>query len=63
MVEMIIIYFEIIDNEFGGDKYFFDGYFDNFIEAQRFMTENRSAGNVIKIVGGGWRTTDHPYNR
>ena len=60
---MIIIYFEIIDNEYGGDKYFFDDYFDNFIEAQRFMTENRSVGNVIKIVGGGWRTTDHPYNR
>ena len=42
-------YFNIIDNEFGG-QYDYEGYFDDHFEADRFITENEAVGNVITMV-------------
>ena len=38
-------YFNIIDNEFGG-QYDYEGYFDDHFEADKFIRENEAAGNV-----------------
>ena len=42
-------YFNIIDNEYGG-QYDYEGYFDDHFEADRFITENEAVGNVITMV-------------
>lgn len=46
---MLKYYFHIIDNEFN-DEYDYEGYFEDHMEADRFITENENAGNVITIV-------------
>ena len=42
-------YFNIVDNEFGG-QYDYEGYFDDHFEAEKFISENEAAGNVITII-------------
>lgn len=42
-------YFNIIDNEFGG-QYDYEGYFDDHCEANKFIRENEAVGNVITII-------------
>lgn len=42
-------YFNIIDNEYGG-QYDYEGYFDDHFEADRFITENEAVGNVVTMV-------------
>ena len=42
-------YFNIIDNEFGG-QYDYEDYFDDHFEADKFIRENEAAGNVITII-------------
>ena len=44
-------HFHIIDRECGiVNEYDFDGYFDDHMEADRFITENEQAGNTIIMV-------------
>ena len=42
-------YFNIIDNEFGG-QYDYESYFDDHFEADKFISENEEAGNVVTII-------------
>lgn len=42
-------YFNIIDNEFGG-QYDYEGYFGDHFEADKFIRENEEAGNVVTII-------------
>lgn len=42
-------YFNIIDNEYGG-QYDYEGYFDDHFEADRFITENEAVGNIVTMV-------------
>ena len=42
-------YFNIIDNEFGG-QYDYEGYFDDHFEADKFIRENEAVGNVVTII-------------
>lgn len=42
-------YFHIIDNEFS-DEYDFIGYFNNHMEADKFIHENEAVGNVVTIL-------------
>ena len=42
-------YFNIIDNEFGG-QHDYEGYFDDHFEADKFICENEAAGNIITII-------------
>ena len=42
-------YFNIIDNEYGG-QYDYEGYFDDHFEADRVITENEAVGNVVTMV-------------
>lgn len=42
-------YFNIIDNEFGG-QYDYEGYFDDHFEAEKFIRENEEVGNVVTII-------------
>ena len=42
-------YFNIIDNEFGG-QYNYEGYFDDHFEADKFIRENEAVGNVVTMV-------------
>lgn len=42
-------YFHIIDNEFN-DEYDFQGYFEDHFEADKFITENENAGNLVGMV-------------
>ncbi len=42
-------YFNIIDNEFGG-QYDYIGYFDDHFEADKFIRENEAVGNVVTIL-------------
>ena len=42
-------YFNIIDNEFGG-QYDYEGYFDDYFEADKFIRENKAVGNVVTII-------------
>lgn len=42
-------YFHIIDREFD-DEYDYQGYFDDHMEADRFITDNERAGNTIVMV-------------
>lgn len=42
-------YFNIIDNEYGG-QYDYEGYFDDHFEADRFITENEAVGNVVTMI-------------
>ena len=46
---MFKYYFNIIDNEFGGE-YDYEGYFDSHMEADKFIQETESAGNVVTII-------------
>lgn len=46
---MFKYYFNIIDNEFGGE-YDYEGYFDSHMEADQFIQENEAAGNVVTII-------------
>ena len=46
---MIIIKFSVIDVEFDC-SYIHTGEFDNYLEAQRFMNENRAVGNEIHVL-------------
>ena len=42
-------YFNIIDNEFGG-QYHYDGYLDDHFEADKFIRENEAVGNIVTII-------------
>lgn len=42
-------YFHIIDNELN-DEYDFQGYFEDHMEADKFITENENAGNFVGLV-------------
>lgn len=42
-------YFNIIDNEFGG-QYDYEGYFSDHFEADKFIRENEAVGNVVTII-------------
>lgn len=42
-------YFHIIDNEYN-DEYDFEGYFEDHMVADRFITENENVGNVVGLV-------------
>ena len=42
-------YFNIIDNEFGG-QYDYEGYFDDHFEADKVICENETVGNVVTII-------------
>lgn len=42
-------FFYIIDNEFN-DEYFYEGYFEDHFEADKFIRENEEAGNEVEIV-------------
>ena len=42
-------YFHIIDNEVN-DEYDFEGYFEDHMVADRFITENENVGNVVGLV-------------
>ena len=42
-------HFHIIDREFD-DKYDYQGYFDDHMEADRFITDNERVGNTIVMV-------------
>ena len=46
---MFKYYFNIIDNEFGGE-YDYEGYFDSHMEAAKFIQENEAVGNVVTII-------------
>lgn len=46
---MFKYYFNIIDNEFGGE-YDYEGYFDDYMEADKFIQENEAAGNVVTLI-------------
>lgn len=41
--------FHIIDNEYN-DEYDFQGYFEDHMIADRFITENENVGNVLIMV-------------
>jgi hypothetical protein len=42
-------YFNIIDNEYG-NQYDYEGYFDDHFEADKFIQENETVGNVVTII-------------
>ncbi len=42
-------HFHIIDREFD-DEYDYQGYFDDHMEADRFITDNERVGNTIVMV-------------
>lgn len=57
----IEVNFIITDNEIlKGETNSYTGYFDNFVEAQRFMEENREVGNVIHPTSYT-RTNSRPH--
>lgn len=42
-------YFHIIDNEFNSE-YDYQGYFDDHMEADKFITENERVGNEVIMI-------------
>lgn len=46
---MFKYYFNIIDNEIG-DQYNYEGYFNDHMEADKFIQENEAVGNVITLI-------------
>ena len=49
MSKMYKYFFYIIDNEFN-DEYFYEGYFEDHFEADKFIRENEAEGNVVEMV-------------
>lgn len=55
------ITFSITDNEIlNGETYGYTGYFNDFVEAQRFINENKEVGNVIHTTSYT-RTNNRPH--
>ena len=53
--------FIITDNEIlNGETYNYTGYFNNFVEIQRFINENKEVGNVIHTTSY-IRTNSRPH--
>ena len=46
---MLKYYFHIIDKEFNSE-YDYEGYFTDHFEADRFITENETVGNILTMV-------------
>lgn len=60
---MFKYYFYIIDNEFN-DEYFYEGYFEDHFEADKFIRENEDAGNTVTMVAPFYHTVsaeEFPY--
>ena len=47
-IHEVIFYIDPL--EFGGNSYFFHGFFFNMLEVQEFIRENRKAGNIIRAI-------------
>ena len=55
---MVKVYrFFVVDSEFK-DEYLYTGWFETTAEVTRFMQENRSEGNIIRVVAFRFSSID-----